>query len=53
VLALDPARPQLDGGIFNIGWGRGRSVNELDRIIRGFVGTDLLPEYGPPLRRRY
>lgn len=49
VLALDPARPQLDGGIFNIGWGRGRSVNELDRIIRGFVGTDLLPEYGPPL----
>jgi nucleoside-diphosphate-sugar epimerase len=48
-LALDLGNHAASRGIFNIGWGRGRSVLELDRIIRGFVGTDLEPEFGPPL----
>lgn len=48
-LAIDLSRPELSGEIFNIGWGRGRSVKELDSIIRGLVGTGLSPEYGPPL----
>jgi len=39
----------VSGGIFNIGWGVGRSVRELDAILRGLVGTDLLPVFGPPL----
>jgi UDP-glucose 4-epimerase len=48
-LALDLGNHAASRGIFNIGWGVGRSVLELDRIIRGFVGTDLEPEFGPPL----
>lgn len=48
-LALDLSRPELSGGIFNIGWGQGHSVKELDAIIRELVGTALVPEYGPPL----
>jgi len=48
-LAIDLSRPELSGGIFNIGWGRGRSVKELDSIIRDLTGTSLKPEYGPPL----
>ena len=49
VLAMDLSRPGLDGGIFNIGWGVGRSVRELDSIIRSLVGTRLTPEFAPPL----
>lgn len=48
-LAMDLSRPELDGGVFNIGWGRGRSVKELDAIIRSLVGTTLTPGFGDPL----
>jgi UDP-glucose 4-epimerase len=48
-LALDLSRPELSGGIFNIGWGQGHSVRELDALIRELTGTTLEPEYGPPL----
>jgi len=49
VMAMDLGRRDISGRIFNIGWGEGRSVRELDGIIRRLVGTDLLPEQGPPL----
>ena len=48
-LAIESRDPAVSGGIFNIGWGVGRSVRELDAILRGLVGTDLLPVFGPPL----
>lgn len=48
-LAMDLSRPELDGGVFNIGWGTGRSVLELDALIRSLVGTSLAPEFGDPL----
>jgi len=48
-LAMDLSRSDISGMIFNIGWGAGRSVIELDEIIRGYVGTDLRPSFGPPL----
>ncbi len=48
-LAMDLSRPELDGGVFNIGWGTGRSVLELDALIRSLVGTSLTPEFGDPL----
>jgi len=49
LLAMDIGNHRISGRIFNIGWGRGRSVKELDSLIRRFVGTDLLPEQGPAL----
>ncbi len=49
VLAMNLSRPDLDGGIFNIGWGTGHSVKALDSIIRSLVGTTLKPEFGPAL----
>jgi UDP-glucose 4-epimerase len=49
LLAMTQDGPELPGSILNIGWGRGRSVLELDRLIRESVGTDLEPEFGPPL----
>ena len=49
LLAMDLENTGASGGIFNIGWGTGRSVRELDRIIRDLVGTALEPEFGPPL----
>lgn len=49
ILAMDLDNTRASGGIFNIGWGRGRSVRELDRIIRDLVKTELEPEHGPPL----
>ncbi len=49
LLAMDTGNHRISGRIFNIGWGRGRSVKELDSLIRRFVGTDLLPEQGPAL----
>ena len=49
MMAMDLQKDGISGQIFNIGWGEGRSVLELDEIIRGFVGTDQLPSYGPPL----
>lgn len=47
--AMDLTNERASGGIFNIGWGAGRSVLELDSIIRGFVGTSLEPSFGPAL----
>jgi UDP-glucose 4-epimerase len=47
--AMDLTRSDIEGEIFNIGWGIGSSVEELDRIIRRYVGTDLKPSYGPAL----
>jgi len=47
--AMDLSRSDIEGEIFNIGWGIGSSVEELDRIIRGYTGTDLTPSYGPAL----
>jgi UDP-glucose 4-epimerase len=49
LLAMDMEKPGLPGSILNIGWGRGRSVLELDGLIRERVGTGLEPEFGPPL----
>lgn len=49
IAAMDLDSAGASGGVFNIGWGKGRSVLELDEIIRGFVGTDLEPTFGPPL----
>lgn len=49
LLAMDTDNHDIPGRIFNIGWGTGRSVRELDALIRRFVGTDLLPEQGPAL----
>lgn len=48
-MAMDLSRMDISGEIFNIGWGIGRSVLELDGIIRRFVGTDLTPAFGPTL----
>ncbi len=47
--AMDLSRSDIEGEIFNIGWGIGSSVEELDRIIRGYTDTDLKPSYGPAL----
>lgn len=49
IAAMDLTRTEISGEIFNIGWGIGSSVEELDRYIRGYVGTDLEPTYGPAL----
>jgi UDP-glucose 4-epimerase len=48
LLAMDLSRDEVAGRVMNLGWGRGRSVNELDAIIRRLVGTDLEPESAPP-----
>jgi len=48
-MAMDISRKDISGEIFNIGFGRGRSVIELDRIIRGYAETDLSPSFGPAL----
>jgi UDP-glucose 4-epimerase len=48
-LAMDMEKPGLSGQVFNIGWGVGRSVLELDRLIRERVRTDLEPVFGPSL----
>jgi len=47
--AMNLNKPEINGEIFNIGWGIGSSVEQLDRIIRGYVQTDLKPSYGPAL----
>ncbi len=49
LMAMDLGREDISGRTFNLGWGEGRSVVELDRIIRSLTGTDLLPTQGPPL----
>ncbi|OPL18500.1 MAG: hypothetical protein AVO35_04000 [Candidatus Aegiribacteria sp. MLS_C] len=49
LMALDLDRKELDGRIYNLGFGVGRSVLELDGIIRETVGTGLEPVFGPPL----
>jgi len=49
LMAMDLSREDISGEIFNIGFGRGRSVIELDRIIRGYTDTNLLPTFGPAL----
>ena len=46
---MDLSNEAASGGIYNIGWGSGRSVLELDEIIRGFTGTALEPSFGPAL----
>jgi len=48
-LAMDLSETGISGEIFNIGFGRGRSVMELDRIIRDYVGTERKPSFGPAL----
>lgn len=49
LLAMDTGNSDISGRIFNIGWGKGRSVRELDALIRRFAGTGLIPEQGPAL----
>lgn len=44
----DLTNERLSGQVFNLGWGLGRSVLELDRIIKDYVGTDSEPEFAPP-----
>ena len=48
-MAMDLERKDISGRIFNLGFGTGRSVLELDELIREFTGTDLEPSSGPPL----
>lgn len=48
-MAMDLDRDELAGRIYNLGFGVGRSVIELDRIIRDLVGTGMEPVFGPPL----
>lgn len=48
-MCMDLARTDISGEIFNIGFGTGRSVIELDTIIRGYTGSDLEPSFGPSL----
>ncbi len=48
-MAMDLKRTDISGRIFNLGWGMGRSVLELDSIIRDCIGTDLEPSFGPSL----
>ncbi len=48
-MCMDLERKDISGCIFNLGFGRGRSVVELDRIIRKCVGTSLEPSFGPSL----
>jgi UDP-glucose 4-epimerase len=49
IAAMDLSNRCISGEIMNIGWGVGSSVRELDSIIRGYVGTDIKPSYGPAL----
>jgi UDP-glucose 4-epimerase len=48
LLCADPGDERASGRTFNLGWGKGRSVLELDRMIRDYVGTDIEPTFGPP-----
>lgn len=48
-MASDLSRRNISGGIFNLGFGEGRSVLELDGIIRECVGTEMEPSFGPDL----
>ncbi|MEN8209600.1 MAG: NAD-dependent epimerase/dehydratase family protein [Candidatus Fermentibacteria bacterium] len=48
-MSMDLSRTDISGEIFNIGFGIGRSVIELDSIIRGYTGSDLKPSFGPSL----
>jgi UDP-N-acetylglucosamine/UDP-N-acetyl-alpha-D-glucosaminouronate 4-epimerase len=45
MLASRAPAAQVAGQVFNVGCGRGISVNELWQSIRELVGTDLEPEY--------
>jgi UDP-glucose 4-epimerase len=49
LLAMDLLNGRISGRIMNLGWGAGRSVLELDGIIRRLVGTDIVPVRGPAL----
>jgi UDP-glucose 4-epimerase len=49
LLAMDLGRPSPADGPVNLGWGTGRSVLELDGIIRRLTGTSLTAERGPAL----
>lgn len=49
IAAMDMRNTSASGGIFNIGWGTGRSVVELDELIRKYTGTDIVPSFGPAL----
>ena len=48
LMAMDLSRQEICGKVMNLGWGRGRSVLELDRIIRRLVGTEIEPSHAPP-----
>jgi len=49
LMAMDLSNDRISGRILNLGWGRGRTVVELDRIIRELTGTSLEPTNGPEL----
>src|SRR5262249_10559896 len=50
VLALVKAAeaPGISGEVFNVGTGRGVTVNELAAALGKIMGKDVKPTYGPP-----
>jgi UDP-glucose 4-epimerase len=49
LMAMDRGNDRVSGRILNLGWGEGRSVLELDGILRSLIGTGLTPVQAPPL----
>lgn len=37
-----------DNDVFNVGWGRGTSVNEIFRALKNILGSDAPEVHGPP-----
>jgi UDP-glucose 4-epimerase len=42
------SRPELSGGIFNVGTGRETTVNEIFQAARSLAGADIPEKHGPP-----
>jgi UDP-glucose 4-epimerase len=38
-----------DNDVFNVGWGKGTSVNEIFRLLKNIVPSDAREVHGPPL----